>query len=135
MQAVREIEHYFMTEEPKDVPVVFEIVGQSNQGTGQNAGRGFIALAPWDQRNGKTHSAAAITQRATTKVGARLRDVEFFALNPPPVRGLGQSSGFTMELLNTGGLSREQFRARARQAAHRGARRSDADVGSCQLAG
>ena len=27
------------------------------------------------------------------------------------MRGLGQSSGFTMELLNTGGLSREAFRA------------------------
>jgi multidrug efflux pump len=111
MQAVREIERYFMQEEASDVPVVFEIVGQSNQGTGQNAGRGFIALAPWKQRKGQAHSAAAITQRATTKVGARLRDVEFFALNPPPVRGLGQSSGFTMELLNTGGLSREQFKA------------------------
>jgi multidrug efflux pump len=110
IQAVREIENYFMTEEAKDVPVVFAIVGQGSQGSGQNAGRGFIALAPWDQRAGKDHSAAAITRRATAKVSARLRDVEFFALNPPPVRGLGQSSGFTMELLNTGGLSREQFK-------------------------
>ncbi|MEO8308791.1 MAG: efflux RND transporter permease subunit [Pseudomonadota bacterium] len=111
MQALREVEHYFMTEEAKDVPIVFAIAGQSGQGSGQNAGRGFIALAPWDQRKGKAHSAAAITQRATAKIGARLRDVEFFALNPPPVRGLGQSSGFTLELLNTGGLSREQFKA------------------------
>jgi multidrug efflux pump len=111
LQAVREIENYFMTEESADVPVVFAIVGQSQAGAGQNAGRGFIALAPWDQRKGKENSAAAITRRATEKVGARLRDVEFFALNPPPVRGLGQSSGFTMELLNTGGLSREQFKA------------------------
>jgi multidrug efflux pump len=110
MQAVREIENYFMTEESRDVPVVFEIVGQSNQGSGQNAGRGFIALAPWDQRKGQDHSAASITRRATARLSARLRDVEFFALNPPPVRGLGQSSGFTMELLNTGSLSREQFK-------------------------
>jgi multidrug efflux pump len=41
-----------------------------------------------------------------------MRDVQFFALNPPPVRGLGQSSGFTAELLNTGGLSRADFKAR-----------------------
>jgi multidrug efflux pump len=111
MQAVREIENYFMTEEKQDVPVVFTIVGQSQAGAGQNAGRGFVALAPWDQRTGKEHSAESITRRATAEVGARLRDVEFFALNPPPVRGLGQSSGFTMELLNTGGLTREQFKA------------------------
>jgi multidrug efflux pump len=111
MQAVKEIERYFMTEERKDVPVVFTIVGQSQAGAGQNAGRGFVALAPWDERKGEAHSAASITRRATAKVGARLRDAEFFALNPPPVRGLGQSSGFQMELLNTGGLTRDQFKA------------------------
>ena len=111
MQAVRQIEHYFLTEETQDVPVVFTIVGQSQAGAGQNAGRGFVALAPWDVRKGQARSAATITRRATARVGALLRDVEFFALNPPPVRGLGQSSGFTMELLNTGGLSRAQFKA------------------------
>jgi len=41
-----------------------------------------------------------------------MRDVQFYALNPPPVRGLGQASGFSMELLNTGGLTREEFKAR-----------------------
>ena len=35
-----------------------------------------------------------------------LRDVEFYATVPAAVRGLGQSSGFTIELQNTGGLSR-----------------------------
>ena len=30
---------------------------------------------------------------------------------PGAVRGLGQSSGFTIEMLNTGGLTREQFKA------------------------
>ena len=44
-----------------------------------------------------------------------LRDVEFFATVAPPVRGLGQSSGFTAELLNTGGLSREAFLAIQKQ--------------------
>jgi multidrug efflux pump len=111
MTALHEIERYFREEESKDVPIVFAIVGQSQAGSGQNAGRGFIALAPWDERAGRSHSAAAITQRASAKIGAQLRDVEFYALNPPPVRGLGQSSGFTMELLNTGGLSNADFRA------------------------
>jgi multidrug efflux pump len=111
MQAVREIERYFQANEQADVPIVFTIAGQNQAGAGQNAGRGFIALAPWDQRVGREHSANAITQRATAGIGARLRDVEFYALNPPPVRGMGQSSGFTMELQNTGGLSRTEFRA------------------------
>ncbi len=110
MAALAEIEKYFLTQETRDVPIVYAIVGQSQAGSGQNAGRGFIALAPWDERKGQSHSVAAITQRASVKLGARLRDVEFYALNPPPVRGMGQSSGFTMELLNTGNLTRAQFR-------------------------
>ena len=111
LEAVLKIEHYFMTEERRDVPEIFVNLGQSQAGSGQNAGRGFIALAPWDERKGESRSASAITQRATARLGAQLRDAEFFALNPPPVRGLGQSSGFTLELLNSGGLSREAFKA------------------------
>src|SRR3546814_15593172 len=42
---------------------------------------------------------------------AGLRDAQVFALVPPAVRGLGQSSGFTLELQNSGGLSREEFQA------------------------
>ncbi len=110
LAAVREIEHYFLNDEKDNVPIVFTIVGQSQAGAGQNAGRGFIALAPWSVRSGKSRSAAAITQRATKTLG-RIRDAEFFALNPPPVRGLGQSSGFTLELLNNGSLDRAAFKA------------------------
>jgi multidrug efflux pump len=111
LAVVKEIERYFLTKEKDDVTTIFTVLGQSQAGAGQNAGRGFIAFAPWDERAGAQHSAQAITQRATKAVGRKLRDAEFFALNPPPVRGLGNSSGFTMELLNTGGLSRPDFKA------------------------
>jgi len=110
LAAVREAEHYFLNDEKDNVPIIFTIVGQSQAGAGQNAGRGFIALAPWDVRSGSSRTAAAITQRATKTLG-RIRDAEFFALNPPTVRGLGQSSGFTLELLNTAGLGRAEFKA------------------------
>src|SRR6185437_7527567 len=66
-------------------------------------------------RKGSQNAAPAITQRATRALGGQLRDAEFFALNPAPVRGLGQSSGFTMELLNTGHLSRQQFKEEMRE--------------------
>jgi multidrug efflux pump len=111
LAVAKEIERYFLTKEKQDVTTIFTVLGVSQAGAGQNAGRGFIAFAPWDQREGQAHSAQSITQRATKIVGGRLRDAEFFALNPPPVRGLGNSSGFTMELLNTGGLSRTEFQA------------------------
>jgi multidrug efflux pump len=110
LEAAREVERYFLNEERENVPVIFTVIGQGQGGVGQNAGRGFVALAPWDVREGEARSASAITRRATREL-ARMRDVEFFALNPPPVRGLGQSSGFTLELLNSGGLDRVQFKA------------------------
>ena len=110
LEAAREIERYFLTQEKDNVPVIFTVIGQGQGGVGQNAGRGFVALAPWDVRKGVERSAPSITRRATRALSG-LRDAEFFALNPPPVRGLGQSSGFTLELLNNGSLDRNQFKA------------------------
>jgi multidrug efflux pump len=108
------IERYFLERESASVPLVYTINGQSQAGAGQNAGRGFLSLAPWDEREGDGQSAAEIAQRAQREL-AGLRDVRFFALNPPPVRGLGQSSGFSMQLLNDGSLSRDEFQERGRQ--------------------
>jgi len=112
LAAAKTIERYFLKNEHANVGGVYTILGASQAGQGQNAARGFIAFKPWDQRKGAENSAQAITARASKAVGAQLRDAEFYALNPPPVRGLGQSSGFTMELLNSGGLSRSEFKAR-----------------------
>ncbi|HEV7385893.1 MAG TPA: efflux RND transporter permease subunit, partial [Phenylobacterium sp.] len=111
VEAAKAIERYFLGQEKKNIGAIFTVVGGNQAGSGQNAGRGFLSLAPWDQRTGTENSAQAITQRSTRTLTGRLRDVQFFALNPPPVRGLGQSSGFTMELLNTGSLSRADFKA------------------------
>jgi multidrug efflux pump len=111
LEAAKAVERYFMGREKKNIGAIFTVVGGNQAGSGQNAGRGFLSLAPWNQRKGTENSAQGITQRATRTLGGQLRDVQFFALNPPPVRGLGQSSGFTMELLNTAGLSREDFKA------------------------
>jgi multidrug efflux pump len=110
LDAASAIEHYFMGKEKANVGAIFVVVGGNQAGSGQNAGRGFLALTPWDERKGQQNSAIAINQRATRGLSS-LRDVQFYALNPPPVRGLGQSSGFTMELLNSGGLPRDQFEA------------------------
>ena len=70
--AVREIERYFLTEE-KQRPDVSDRSGGGQAGAGQNAGRGFRRARRWDERKGKEHSAAAITQRATASVGGAAR--------------------------------------------------------------
>jgi multidrug efflux pump len=109
--AQRAIEDYFLKTEGKNTAAIFTVAGAAGGGGGgQNAGRGFVALADWKDRKGSDNSADAITRRATQAL-AGLRDVEVYATVPGAVRGLGQSSGFTIELQNTGGLTREQFKA------------------------
>jgi multidrug efflux pump len=130
--ATEEIEKYFLGPEKANIAAIFTVAGQSQAGSGQNAGRGFIAMTPWDKRKGVENESQSITRRATQKL-SNLRDVQFFALNPPPVRGLGQSSGFTLELLNTGGLSRQAFKAR--RDALMAAARADPAVAGVRLNG
>ncbi|MBN8816759.1 MAG: multidrug efflux RND transporter permease subunit [Sphingomonas sp.] len=130
-QAQRQIEDYFLKTEGKNVAAILSVAGAGGGSSGgQNAGRGFVALAPWDKRSGSDNTADAITRRATRALSG-LRDVEFYATVPAAVRGLGQSSGFTIELQNTGGLSRDDFKAARDRLLN--AARGDADLTNVRL--
>lgn len=111
LEAAYAVEEYFLEEEAANTEEMFTISGFRFGGAGQNAGQGFISLKHWSERQGPENHVNAITQRANRALGS-LRDVQFFALTPPPIRGLGQSNGFQLELQNTGSLSREEFKAR-----------------------
>ena len=105
------IEDYFVKgPESRNVHTVFAVVGGGQGAAGQNSGRMFMNLAPFDERKGLKNSAQAITQRASGAFRG-LRDAQVFALVPGAIRGLGQSAGFTMELQNSSGMSREDFAA------------------------
>ncbi len=111
--AAKAIQDYFLHSMTDSVDALYTVSGQGTAGTGQNAGRGFVLLKDWGQRTSSKVSADAVTAKATRELGGQLRDVQFFALSPPAVRGLGQSNGFTMQFLNSGGLSRADFKARS----------------------
>lgn len=104
------IEDYFLTHEKDNLNAVLTVSGGAGGiAGGQNAGRGFISLKDWDERAGTGDTSSdAITRRANRALSA-LRDVEFYATLPAVVRGLGQSAGFTGELLNSSGMSRADF--------------------------
>ncbi len=105
------VEQYFLTREHGNVDTVLSVAGGGSGGAGgQNAGRGFLSLADWDDRPGAANTADAITRRAG-KALAGYRDLEFYATVPAIVRGLGQSSGFSAQIENTGGLSADAFNA------------------------
>jgi multidrug efflux pump len=106
------VEDYFTKHEADKIDTFFVLAGAGGPGAagGQNIGRGFMVLKPWDERPDAEDAADKIAQRATRALSG-LRDAEVFALLPPSIRGLGQANGFTLQLLNSGNLSREQFMA------------------------
>jgi len=108
-QVEQAVENYFLHgPENKNVHTFFAVTGGGGGLSGQNTGQAYINLAPFDQREGSRNSAPAIVERASAAFRG-LRDAQVFALVPGAIRGLGQSSGFSMELQNTSGMSREQF--------------------------
>ena len=102
------VQKYFTDDEQKTVESAFSISGFGFNGSGQNAGMAFATLAPFDERKNADQSATAINARAM-KSFSQIRDATVIPLTPPAISGLGQSNGFTFELTNTSGLSRDAF--------------------------
>ena len=60
----------------------------------------YIILKPFDQRQ---RSAESITTELNTKL-AEVTDGQAYALLPPPIQGLGNGSGYSLYLVDRGGL-------------------------------
>ncbi|WP_273824090.1 efflux RND transporter permease subunit [Pseudomonas asplenii] len=78
------------------------ILGFSFSGSGQNAALAFTTLKDWSERSAED-SAAAIAERANIAF-SELKDAVAYAILPPPVDGLGTSSGFEFRLQDRGGV-------------------------------
>jgi multidrug efflux pump len=103
------VRKYLMTQEKKNSSTMFLVAGGGGGGaSGQNTGQGFVTLKSWDQRKGKDNTAQAIAERATAAFRG-LRDAQVFTLIPGAVRGLGDTAGFSMQLQNSSGMSRDKF--------------------------
>ncbi|POF43588.1 multidrug efflux RND transporter permease subunit [Pseudomonas laurylsulfativorans] len=83
------------------------ILGFSFSGSGQNAALAFSTLKDWSER-GSDDSAASIADRANVAL-SQIKDAVTFAVLPPPVDGLGTSSGFEFRLQDRGGLGHEKL--------------------------
>jgi multidrug efflux pump len=106
LAVAKQVEHHFMVDEKADVDVVFVVAGFSFAGAGQNSGISFVHLKPWNERSGAANRAPAIVQRAM-KSFMTYRDAQVFALVPPAVQELGQSSGFDVEMEDRGDLGHD----------------------------
>jgi multidrug efflux pump len=106
LEVAKQVEHHYLVDEGKNVDTMFIVLGFSFAGSGQNAGISFLHLKNWDERPGYANSAEAVVHRAM-KAFSTIRDAQVFALVPPAVQELGQSSGFDLELEDRGGLGHD----------------------------
>ncbi|KNH27105.1 multidrug transporter [Pseudomonas syringae] len=101
---VKQFESYIL--EQPEVEALISISGLGMNGNSQNAARAFIRLKDWSERSGAGQDSASIAQRATIALSS-IGDANVFVMQPPAVRGLGQSSGFDVQLKDLGGLGHD----------------------------
>ncbi len=97
LRTLDQVRDHFMTQEKDAVEGVFTVAGFSFGGQGQNVGLAFMPLKPFDDRSDANLSASAVAGRA---MGAfsKIKDGMAFALAPPAIQGMGNTSGFVFYL-------------------------------------
>ncbi|WP_419246050.1 multidrug efflux RND transporter permease AcrD [Serratia sp. NFX21] len=113
-KVVEKVEHYFLTKEKQDVLSVFSTIGAGPGGNGQNVARMFIRLKDWDLRTSGANSSFDIIDRATKEFN-QIIEARVIASSPPAITGLGNSSGFDMELEDHAGLGHDKLMAARNQ--------------------
>jgi len=103
LKAIHSSQHYFAEQDA--IKSMFSIAGFSFGGLAQNAGMGFVHLKDWDERS-DDQSAQAIVGRANVALSG-IRDATIFVISPPPIRELGTSAGFDLQIQDLGGLGHE----------------------------
>jgi len=97
-----------VTGEIRKIGGVQDVIGVSGysilSGDADNVGLGLVILSPWDQRQLPNLQLEAITGQIQRKL-ASISTANSFAFAPPPIRGLGSTSGFDFRLLALEGQS------------------------------
>ncbi|QNT38794.1 efflux RND transporter permease subunit [Pseudomonas asiatica] len=107
LQAVSRQVQAYMLQQP-EVASILTVRGLGNGGNAQNSGRGFIKLKDWSERQGDEHSATAVARRANMAL-SKILDANVFVIAPPAIQGLGQSSGFDVQLQDLAGLGHAEL--------------------------
>ena len=105
IEVLKQVEDQFMHE-----PGVLNTVGVygiSFSGSGQNGGLAFVTLKDFDERS-SDDSASAIVGRAFARF-SQIRDALVFPLSPPPIRELGNETGFDFRLQDRSSQGNEKL--------------------------
>ncbi|AGT10314.1 efflux RND transporter permease subunit [Paracoccus aminophilus] len=96
---VDQIETYLLKDEKETVDSVFTALGFGFAGTSQARAMMFVKLRDFGERSTEAQSAKALAARANAKFGNN-RAGRITFMQPPAIPGLGNSSGFSMYLLD-----------------------------------
>ncbi|CAL62513.1 Acriflavine resistance protein B [Herminiimonas arsenicoxydans] len=106
LEAIKKVEHHFLTDEKDAVESIFTVQGFSFAGTGQNNGMAFIKLKDWSERTSAESQIDAVAGRA---MGAfsQIKDAFAFAFAPPAIPELGTAAGFSFFLKDNANLGHD----------------------------
>ncbi|PZR00105.1 MAG: hydrophobe/amphiphile efflux-1 family RND transporter [Cereibacter sphaeroides] len=108
---VEQVEQYLLENEKDTVDSVFSVLGFSFGGSGQNNAMVFVKLKDYEERVG--FGAADLVDRANGFFYVTNRAGQVYFLQPPPIQGMGVSSGFTMYLVDQAGRGQTELSAAA----------------------
>ena len=94
---------YFREQESDTVEAVFAVLGFSFAGQGENYGLSFVQMKPFEDRTKPSETAQALAQRANGYFYTHIRDAQVYVVSPPAIPGLGNSTGWTGYVVDTGG--------------------------------
>ncbi|YCO01399.1 efflux RND transporter permease subunit [Vibrio sp. VNB-15] len=107
-KVMTDITRYFQENEQETVKSIFSTAGFNFSGQGQNAAMAQIGLNDWSDRQEPGQDVDSIIQRTM----AYFKDYKYasiFALNPPPIRELGNATGFDFYLTDTSGIGHQKL--------------------------
>ena len=114
LESMKKVEDYFLDQQGENVEHLFTVVGFSFAGSAQNAGFGFVGLKDWDERKRPDQSVTAI-QGAAFGALSQIKDATVYPIAPPPIRELGNSSGFEFQLVDRAAHGHEALMAARNQ--------------------
>lgn len=112
LAVVQEVEKYYL--EQAEVAQTVGVLGYSFSGQGQNAALVFSPLKAWNTRKGQEHTAQAIAARAM-QAFSNIRDAVIYPLSPPPIRELGNATGFSLRIQDRASLGHDTLLAARNQ--------------------
>ncbi|TFV90272.1 efflux RND transporter permease subunit, partial [Oxalobacteraceae bacterium OM1] len=112
LDVIKQVEDYYLKQ--KEIERTVAVTGFSFSGSGQNAGLVFTPLKDWSERTGPGQGASEIAGKAFMAL-SQIRDAIIFPVNPPPIRELGNATGFTFRLQDRGGLGHDKLLAARNQ--------------------